>query len=284
LSDIPQPPKKLYLKHKGRRGLNDIAKDTLGVVGSRDMSHYGKKIVDYLLPELLRAGICTVTGFARGIDTQVILNFCKVSEESSKGNSNAKCIAVIPGGIETVYPKSNEKLYERFIEAGGMIISEYPGTHPALKWTYARRNRIVAGLSEKLLVVEATENSGTFNTAEHSKEFEKEILTIPGDITSDSTAGVNILIKEGATPITSPKQILTKYGLKKSKKAEEDSWLEKKLNPDEKKIYKTLVESPKNNDQIKAVTKLKISEINMILSLMQLQGVIYKSEGFYYAN
>ena len=171
---------------------------SIAIVGSREPSKYGIYVAEKFSKELSKEGITIVSGLARGIDT-----FAHVGALSSFG----KTIAVLGSGIDVVYPKENAKYY-REISEKGLIISEYiVGTAPESK-NFPQRNRIISGLSDGVLVVEARKNSGTMITTDFALEQGKELYVIPGNITSNLSAGTNNLIKEGAKLVTDVYEIL----------------------------------------------------------------------------
>ncbi len=148
---------------------------------------------------LAKDDICIVSGMARGIDS-----FAHEAALNAKG----KTIAVLGNGVDVIYPKENKILYEKIFRNNGLIISEYPmGTKPC-KQNFPARNRIISGLSDGVLVIEARKNSGTNITVDFALEQGKEIFVIPGSIYSKTSDGTNFLIKEGAIPVTNYKDIL----------------------------------------------------------------------------
>lgn len=194
LKNIYAPP--IIIFAKGDISL--LNSKSIAIVGSREPSKYGIYVAEKFSKELSKEGITIVSGLARGIDT-----FAHVGALSSFG----KTIAVLGSGIDVVYPKENAKYY-REISEKGLIISEYiVGTAPESK-NFPQRNRIISGLSDGVLVVEARKNSGTMITTDFALEQGKELYVIPGNITSNLSAGTNNLIKEGAKLVTDVYEIL----------------------------------------------------------------------------
>ena len=184
LKNIYAPPITIFAKGD----ISLLNSKSIAIVGSREPSKYGIYVAEKFSKELSKEGITIVSGLARGIDT-----FAHVGALSSFG----KTIAVLGSGIDVVYPKENAKYY-REISEKGLIISEYiVGTAPESK-NFPQRNRIISGLSDGVLVVEARKNSGTMITTDFALEQGKELYVIPGNITSNLSAGTNNLIKEGA--------------------------------------------------------------------------------------
>ena len=194
LKNIYAPPITIFAKGD----ISLLNSKSIAIVGSREPSKYGIYVAEKFSKELSKEGITIVSGLARGIDT-----FAHVGALSSFG----KTIAVLGSGIDVVYPKEIAKYY-REISEKGLIISEYiVGTAPESK-NFPQRNRIISGLSDGVLVVEARKNSGTMITTDFALEQGKELYVIPGNITSNLSAGTNNLIKEGAKLITDGYEIL----------------------------------------------------------------------------
>lgn len=194
LKNIYAPPITIFAKGD----ISLLNSKSIAIVGSREPSKYGIYVAEKFSTELSKEGITVVSGLAKGIDT-----FAHIGALSSFG----KTIAVLGSGIDIVYPKENAKYYKEISEKG-LIISEYiVGTAPESK-NFPQRNRIISGLSDGVLVVEARKNSGTMITTDFALEQGKELYVIPGNITSNLSAGTNNLIKEGAKLVTDVYEIL----------------------------------------------------------------------------
>lgn len=189
LINIYNKPQELYVL-----GNENILNNTsIAIIGCRNCSSYGAKNAYKFGYEIARKGIVVVSGFARGIDT-----YAHIGAVKAKG----KTIAVLGCGLDIIYPYENSKLYREIIKYGGAIVSEYPlGSKPE-KHHFPARNRIISGLSDGLIVVEAKKRSGTLITVDYALEQGKNVYAIPGNITSDNSYGTNELIKEGAIPFT----------------------------------------------------------------------------------
>lgn len=197
LRNIYDPPKKLYVL-----GNFKILKEkAIAIVGSRKATEYGKKVAFQLSQELTKENINIVSGLAIGIDTYAHLGAISIQNQAST-------IAVLGSGIDEMYPKENTELARKIIQTGGCIVSEYPlGTKPN-KINFPQRNRIISGLSEGVVVVEASEKSGSLITAEFGIEQGKEIFAVPGNIDNPLSKGTNQLIMDGAKMVLSSKEIL----------------------------------------------------------------------------
>ena len=189
LMHIYGKPQTLYVL--GNEKLLDA--QSIAIIGCRKASSYGLKSAYKFGYELAKKGICVVSGFARGIDS-----YAHKGALAAKGAT----IAVLGCGLDVVYPPENVDLYKQIVMNNGAIITEYPlGSRPE-KHHFPARNRIISGLSDGVLVVEAKERSGTLITVEYALEQGKNVYAIPGNITSPNSYGTNELIKEGAIPIT----------------------------------------------------------------------------------
>ena len=197
LRNIYDPPKKLYVL-----GNFKILKEkAIAIVGSRKATEYGKKVAFQISQELTKENINVVSGLAIGIDTYAHLGAILIQNQ-------AGTIAVLGSGIDVIYPKENIELARKIIQTGGCIVSEYPlGTKPN-KINFPQRNRIISGLSDGVVVVAASEKSGSLITAEFGIEQGKEIFAVPGNIDNPLNRGTNKLIQDGAKMVLSSKDIL----------------------------------------------------------------------------
>ncbi|MGN1298958.1 MAG: DNA-processing protein DprA [Candidatus Scatovivens sp.] len=172
--------------------LNVLNNMSIGIVGSRMATQYGKIVSREIAKQLSKRNINIVSGLAIGID--------KYAHLGALESKNGKAIAVLGTGVnkETLYPLENTKLYERIIENGGIILSEYPINSKPLPYHFPARNRIISGLSDKIIVVEASLKSGSLITADFALEQGKDVWAVPGNILSKNSEGTNKLISEGA--------------------------------------------------------------------------------------
>ena len=178
----------------------------IAIIGCRECSDYGKKAAKYFAYNLSKENVNIVSGLARGIDSYAhIGNICAVNEYKI---NCGKTIAVVGNGLDIVYPKENYDVANRIIETGGIIISEYPcGTKPD-KMNFPARNRIISGISDGVLVVEAKEKSGTLITVDFALEQGRDVFVVPGNINSINSVGTNDLIKQGAKCVTTYREVL----------------------------------------------------------------------------
>lgn len=190
LKNIYSKPHTLYVIGNDKI-LNDRS---IAIIGCRNCTNYGAKTAYRFGYELAKKGVCVISGFARGIDSYAHLGAIK---------AGGKTIAILGCGLDVIYPEENIALYREILKNEGAIITEYPlGSKPE-KNHFPARNRIISGLSDGVLVVEARKRSGTMITVEYALDQGKDVYAIPGNIISDNSYGTNELIKEGAIPVTS---------------------------------------------------------------------------------
>lgn len=196
VSDYP-----VCLYCKGNIGLLS-EKKKIAIIGCRDYSKYGEKIAKEFAYKLAQENIVIVSGGARGIDSFA---------HQGTLNTDKGTIVVLGNGIDYIYPPENKNLEKQILQNNGLIISEYIiGTKPS-KYTFPARNRIISGISDGVLVIEAKEKSGTLITVDFALEQGKNIYAIPGNIDSSNTKGTNELIKQGAKLVTTPEDILEDF-------------------------------------------------------------------------
>ena len=269
LRQIKDPPPKLYFKKIWNP---DIFLETLSVVGSRKMTRYGEIITDTIISAAAGAGITIVSGFMYGIDAQA--HYAAVE-------ARGRTIAVMPCGIDIIHPEHQTDLHRKILKSNGLIVSEYPGDTPPALWTYPRRNRIIAGLSPILLVVEAGEKSGALITAKIAKKYNKPIFAVPGPLTSSVSIGTANLIKNGAQIVTGIQDILSEYG-----KTKNNELFSKKefygLNRTQTKILKLLANEPLSIDEISRFADKNISKIGAEITVLSIKKHVSLNDGKYY--
>ncbi len=266
LREIEKSPKKLYVLGD-EKALNT---DSLSIIGSRCSSPYGEKIANTFAKRLAQNGITIVSGMAKGIDSQAHLGAIE---------AGGKTIAVLGSGFSHIFP--DKKVFEKILENGGTVITEYEPDVGVFPQGFRDRNRIVAGLSIGVFVVEAKAHSGTGITADYAKKFKRKIFCIPHIIEDKSGIGTNRLIKNGAILVTSPEEIL-KYYETKTRKEIKKTTIEKEVPKEYKKIYRLLKNEVLNADEISRKTKTNIIEINTQLTMLELEGYIENLPGNYF--
>ena len=210
-------------------------KFTAGIIGSRNCTDYGRKVSKEFASEMSRKGICIVSGMALGIDGMA---------HDAAAKKEGRTIAVLGGGFNYIYPKENEWLFYKIIENDGCVISEYSPDTVVEKKYFPDRNRIISGLSDAVLVVEATFRSGSSITAKHAYSQGKKVFAIPNNIYENTGIGTNILIQKGAILTTKPRQIIEAVKEKNKSGETEKSDTNKLGNPNDKEYL------DKNNAEI----------------------------------
>lgn len=255
-------PFSLYIKGN----LPDMTRKTLAIVGTRNASAYGMEITKYFSKSLATSGIGIISGLARGIDTY-----------AHKGALEASAITygILGCGIDICYPRENIEIYMEMQEKGA-IISEYPPGEQPYASNFPMRNRIISGLSDGILVVEAKEKSGSLITVDMGLEQGKDIYAIPGRITDTLSIGCNNLIKMGARLVGSPddilEELLANYG---NNHIVNDNYLvTKNMTKEEILIYESIALEPTNIEEIAAITSMPIPDLMEGLLKLELRDQI----------
>src|SRR3989338_7343953 len=264
LREIPDPPKPLYV----RGTLPSPETKLLSVVGTRRNSPYGKDVCETLIQGLAGYPITIVSGLALGTDA--------IAHRAAL-KAGLKTVAVPGSGLNdtVLYPRTNTLLAKDILKEGGALLSEFEPDFKATLYSFPQRNRIMAGMSEATLIIEAGEKSGTLITARLAMEYNRDVLTVPSSIFSKLSYGPHMLIKNGATPITSTDDLLEALGFvrESAAKARTESLSEK-----EKKVVDLLAHPLSRYDLIEKL-QLPISEVNVLLSAMELKGLIVERLG-----
>jgi DNA processing protein len=244
----------------------------LSIVGARDCSQYGREMARYLAGAVAKEGVVVISGLARGIDTYAHQGALKAGGHT---------YAVLGCGIDTCYPRENIGLYMEMQQNGG-ILSEYPpGTKP-YAGNFPMRNRIISGLSDAILIIEARQKSGSLITVDMGLEQGKDIYALPGRATDPLSEGCNNLLKLGAKPVTSPKDILEDMlpgyrempvGTKSACRGEEEHT---------KKIFSCLTSDPKHIEELALLSGLHIDQLMEQLLILELRGQVRQTMKNYY--
>lgn len=275
LKEIYDPPPVLYKYGK------DIpaVKYYLGIVGTRIPSNYAEKVIQKLVNEMTGKSklFCVISGMARGVD--VIAHY----ESSQKGIFN---IAVLGFGLNIIYPFENHYIAKEIIK-NGCLLSEFPLGMIGLRQNFPRRNRIISGLSNGVLIVEAGEKSGALITADCALEQGRDVFAVPGNIFSEKSVGTNNLIKQGAKPVMSLNDILEEYDARD--KIDLKQGKQKVLNgifsEEETKILNILSKFEKKHiDNIFVESNIDINKLSGILFGLELKGVIKQYSGKFFTK
>lgn len=297
LLKIPHYPKELYIL--GNYELLN-KQHTVAIIGSRDCTEYGRKYAHLFANELSQKDICIISGLAIGIDT-----IAHIGAVENIG----KTIAVLGGGFNKFYPKENEWLFHKILGNNGCIITEYAPNIEPDKRNFPKRNRIVSGLSDITLVIEAEYRSGTSITAEYAKKQSRIVCAIPGNLENSRSIGTNRLIKEGAELVTNPSEIIeilenkeeyknkqynkrsrtkenqnkkitnNKNSNKKVENISQKEMIKKEVPKEYEEIYNIIKETPIHINNICKITKKTMQEISAILTMLELEGLIESLPG-----
>ncbi len=265
LKEIPDAPKKLYVRGE----LPDFRKKWLAVVGSRACTPYGRQALRHLIEGLRGYPVVIVSGLAYGIDA-----------EAHKAALEAGLPTVaVPGsglGWDVLYPRANVPLARAIVKAGGALLSEYEPNFKATDYSFPQRNRVMAGLCNATLMIEAKEKSGSLITARLTTEYNRELLVVPGSIFSAESRGTHQFLKLGATPITEPADILRVLDIKTE--VRESAAMRADLSEDEKRVLE-IIKNPMSRDDLIEALELPISDANILLSTMEIKELIVEVLG-----
>lgn len=267
LREIPDRPKQLYL----RGTLPAPENRWLAVVGSRACTDYGRRVCKYLIDGLRGYPVVIVSGLAYGIDAEAHRNAL---------DAGLSTVGVPGSGLDwnVLYPRANVSLAREILEKGGALLSEEKPDMKATDYTFPKRNRVMAGLCHATLMIEAREKSGSLITAKLTTEYNRELLVVPGSIFSEESRGTHQFLRLGATAITSPEDLLAALGITKRDGAASLSSLRSDLSPEEMRVF-DIIASPLSRDQLIESLELPISEANVLLSLMEIKGLIVEELG-----
>lgn len=265
LRSIKNPPLKLYILGDE----NILDNNSLSIVGSRNASDYGKNIARKFSKNIAMHGINIVSGMAYGIDSEAHLGAIE---------GHGKTVAVLGSGFNHIFP--DKKVYEKILDNGGAIITEYEPDVEVFPDGFRQRNRIVAGLSLGTLIVEAKERSGTGITAEFAKKFNRKIFCVPHIIGDQHGVGTNRLLKDGAILVTEIIDIIKYYEI--SNYVEDEIQIE--IPEEYRECYDLIDSNPIGANQICKITGKDISEVNTILTMLELEGLITGLPGNFFCK
>lgn len=268
LRQIPGPPKQIYCTGNIEL-LNTIS---VGVVGARKHTVYGKNVALMVGRRLAESGITVTSGLALGVDA--------FSHEGAL-DAGGKVIGVLGSGIEKMGPQRNRDLMMRGLEAGGLVVSEYPPDEPTGPGYFPARNRIISGLSSALIVVEAGLNSGSLITAKYANDQGRTVYAVPGNINSQSSIGCNLLIREGAIPLIVIDDLIRDIG---GMPADTEASCAG-LDDDEQKVFDVVRDmSGATLDEISRGTGFNPNLVNSLVTVMEIKGVVESYAGRIYIS
>ena len=267
LRQIPDAPKKLYI----RGALPSAELSWLCVVGSRALTNYGREAVRHLIEGLRGHPLVIVSGLAYGADTEA---------HKAALEAGLPTVAIPGSGLswDVLYPRANVGLAKEMLSSGGALISEEEPETRAADWTFPKRNRIMAGLCRATLIIEAKELSGSLITARLTVEYNRELLVVPGSIFSEESKGTHQFLRLGATAVTSTEDILVALGIR-AREREDLTSLREDLSEEERRVIE-IAKAPVSRDQLIEALALPITEANVLLSVMEIKGLIKEELGF----
>lgn len=265
LKEIPEPPRQLRIWGNVPKEGNKL----LAVVGSRKCTKYGEETCRSIIRGLKGHPVTIVSGLAIGIDS--------IAHESAL-ETGLQTIA-IPGsglGKNVLYPRSNISLAERIVEEGGGLLSEYEDSMPTAMWAFSQRNRIMAGMSQAILVIEAENKSGTLITSRLAVEYNRDVGAVPGPIDSQTSEGPHLLIRMGAALIRNSEDVLELLGIKPH---ETPPLIETEdLSESEKKLI-NILKKPHSKEKLIKKSGFDLNQANEILSVLEVKGLITEELG-----
>jgi DNA processing protein len=287
LREIADPPITLYVKGDWQAC---FASPCVAVIGSRMCSTYGENASEMLARDLASRGICIVSGLARGIDAA-----------AHKGaiRGGGKTIAVMGTGIDNVYPRENTRLVREILESGGCVVSQFPLRTPPLKDNFPYRNRIISGLSLGVLIIEASERSGSLITARLATEQDREVMAVPGNITSGNSYGTNYLIKSGAKLVQQWQDVIAELPSEiaasilppkidqttNGHSSRQQELMPADLNDNERRIWPLLpVDDSIHIDVLLESSGLSFGDLNSALVALDIRDLIRVLPGKHYAR
>ncbi len=262
LLQIQNPPERLYVE--GDKKL--LNQDAIAIVGTRNYTKYGEKYASKFARELSQKGISIVSGLARGIDSIAHINSME---------QEGKTIAVLGSGFNHIYPEENRYLYQKIIENGGCIVTEYPPETLVDKAKFPKRNRIISGLAMGVLVIEARYRSGTSITAKHAISQHKEVFCIPHPLDTPTGYIPNLLIQQGAQIVTSGSDILQYYN-------EDEKYQGQEVSQEYQEVYNLIGKLPISANNIARMLNIEIARVTEALFMLELDGFIKQLPGNVY--
>lgn len=274
LAAIPDPPTLLFTLGN----LELLAKPAVAMVGSRDHSDYGAEVAAMVAGRAARAGLVVVSGMARGLDA-----VAHVAALDARGGT----IGVLGNGLGVIYPAANRALYEQVSDQGLLLTEFPPGERPRVG-SFPRRNRLISGLARVTVVIEAAAGSGTLITVESALEQGREVMAVPGAITSPTSVGTNRLIRDGAAPLLEPEDLLLHYPEVSAEGGQltlvatdrSEPPLPPELSPAEREIAGVLGNEARHLDLIVEIVRRPVSEVLAVLSGLELAGVVEQLVGW----
>lgn len=266
LSHIRHAPSSLFVRAASEDLLLRLMRrPRIAIVGTRRATPYGQQVTADLTGSLAAHGIVIISGLAFGIDS-----IAHRTALAAKGLT----IAVLPGPVEKIYPRSHESLANSILQNNGTLVSEYPDGTPPLKPNFVARNRIVAGMADALLITEAAEDSGTMHTARFAMDQGITVMAVPGNITSPTSAGTNNLIKRGVIPVTTASDIIFAMGLSPTTESDIKKVRLSGSNPHEQSLLDLLESGITEGEELLKQSELTVETFNQHMTMLEITAKI----------
>ena len=270
LRETSAPPIVLYVEGE----LTEADSRAVSVIGSRDSTPYGRDVARLLSSDLAQAGVTIVSGLARGIDG--------VAHEAAIA-AGGRTIAVLGGGLDWIYPSEHRGLAKRIIEHGALV-SEYPPRTRPVRGNFPMRNRIMAGLSIGVVIVEARIKSGTLITANYAAHYNRDVFAVPGSVLSPASEGCHQLLKEGASLARNAADILAELDIASEVQTTPFETQPLALSGTEAVVYAALTADPLHIDDLSVAVELTIADVATALMMLELQGLVRNTGAQHYAR
>lgn len=260
LREIPGPPPVLYF----RGTLPEQDEPTVAVVGTRRATSYGRDVTSRIASDLAAAGVCIVSGLAKGIDGHA---------HRAALEAGGRTIAVLASGVDSIYPPEHRQLADRIVESGSLVSDYPPGTRPEAS-NFPARNRIISGLSLATVVIEAPLRSGALITVGFAADQGRDVYAVPGSILSGASEGTNRLLRQGAIPLTSAADLLDELHLSTASPKTEPAQTAFPMSDEERSIYALVTAEPQHIDELAYSAGLAISQAAALMTMLELKGLI----------
>lgn len=269
LREVPTPPSVLY--YKGTLLEDDLK--AIAMVGTRRCTSYGRQVAATMAEELARAGVTVVSGLALGIDGQA---------HRGALAGGGRTIAVLGSGVDLIYPSSHRDLAAQIVENGAVLSDYPPGTKPDAR-NFPPRNRIIAGLSKGIVVIEAPKRSGALITVDFAADYGRDVFCVPGNVQSEYSAGCHAVIRDGGRLVTCAADVLDDLGMAvpKAGAAKQQTF---PMTDEERHLFNYIRWEPQHVDELAAAANLTAAQAGALLTLLELKGAVRDAGGQQYVR
>lgn len=269
INSLPEELSRLHTPPASLNALGDMKlldyHPRVGIVGARKFTPYGREVTATIAQNLARAGVTVVSGLALGVDS-IAHKACL--------DAGGQTIAVLPSGIDSIYPANHRGLARQIVDSGGLLVSEYPPKYQPQRHSFIERNRIIAALSDILIITEAAVASGSLHTASFALELGVQVMAVPGNITSPYSAGTNHLIQTGAMPLLTPSDILNQLGISSPS---QQAYIPE--NAIEQSILELISSGTTQTNEIISKSDLETPTVQTALTMLEIKGIVAIQSG-----